>query len=107
MQLNRKLGLDEVKTGGMDREVTSPKAKRLKAEGEQLGQNDHHSSSMAPNPDFGAGSSAVEDIEGVLEEDLRSHVDFATLATDPQLPSVEHITHDMLFNEDHFHEQGH
>lgn len=104
MQLNRK-ELDEVKTG-VDTELTSPRAKRLKTEGDQLVQNDQ-SLSLAPNPDFGAGSSGVEDLEGVLEEDLRSHVDFATLATDPQLPSVDHITQDMLFSEDHFHEQGH
>ncbi|KAG0590289.1 hypothetical protein KC19_1G087000 [Ceratodon purpureus] len=103
-KLNRK-GIDEVKNGDADTEVTSPRAKRLKTEGGQLGHNDH-SLGLTPNPDFGAGSSGVEDIEGVLEEDLRSHVDFATLATDSQLPSVEHITHDMLFNEDHFHEQG-
>lgn len=105
MQLNRK-ALDEVKTREDTEAVTSPRAKRRKAEGDQVVQNDQ-SLSLSPNPDFGAGSSSVEGVEGALEEDLRSHVDFATLATDPQLPSVDHITHDMLFSDDHFQEQGH
>lgn len=86
MQLNRK-ALDEVKTREDTEAVTSPRAKRRKAEGDQVVQNDQ-SLSLSPNPDFGAGSSSVEGVEGALEEDLRSHVDFATLATDPQQLTV-------------------
>lgn len=79
---------------GEDTDVTSPRAKRLKTEREQQLVQNEPLSLAPPSPDLGAGSSGVEEIEGVLEEHLRSHVDFATLATDPQLPNVD-ITADI------------
>jgi len=82
------------------------RAKRLKTERDhelQLIPNE-----LAPNPpDLGAGSSGVEEMEGVPEDHLRSHhADFVTLATDPQLPNVDHITADILFSNHHFHDPG-
>jgi len=99
--------------------AASPRVKRLKTERErevhdlQLVSNEQlvpPCNSNGPSDQLGgAGSSGVEDIEGVLEDHLRSHhhhVDFATLATDPQLPNVDHITADILFSDHHFHEPG-
>jgi hypothetical protein len=94
--------------------MASSRVKRMKMERDhelQLVANEHLIPSCNSNPldQLGAGSSEVEEIEGVLEDHLQSHhhhVDFATLATHPQLPNVDHITTDILFNDHHFHEPG-
>lgn len=90
--------------------LSSPQAKRLKIERD----NDMQLVSNGPlglvsnESDLGAGSSGVDNIgDGVLEEHLRSHVDYATLASDGHLANVDHISSDILFSEHHFHEPGH
>lgn len=104
--VHRQLRVDDAVKAGEEVGETSPRAKRFKSQELDAELSESCLNIVAPHSDhLEAGSSSVGGIEGEFEEGLRSHVDFATLATNPNHGDVT-CNESMIFSEDHFHEQG-